>query len=118
MHEEIASRLRAPIFVSCRSIRLHKSSPFFFPHCLPMRQPDAISLRELQEPLLEDGNHDCSDPQAEKDLVRRLDKRLLAFAMLGNLVKALDNSALGTAKYKKTCGTKKTNCTAARECIH
>lgn len=34
--------------------------------------------------------------QDEMELVHRLDKRLLLFAMFGNLVKALDNSNLGT----------------------
>lgn len=38
------------------------------------------------------------DENEEKALVRRLDKHLLAFAMFGNLVKALDNSNLGTKK--------------------
>lgn len=33
--------------------------------------------------------------EQEKAYVRRLDKRLLAFAMFGNMVKALDNSNLG-----------------------
>jgi ACS family pantothenate transporter-like MFS transporter len=31
----------------------------------------------------------------ERELVHKLDKRLLLFAMFGNLVKALDNSNLG-----------------------
>ncbi|KAI9300387.1 major facilitator superfamily domain-containing protein [Cunninghamella echinulata] len=33
----------------------------------------------------------------EKNYVKRLDKRLLAFAMFGNMVKTLDNSNLGSA---------------------
>ncbi|ORY98400.1 major facilitator superfamily domain-containing protein [Absidia repens] len=35
--------------------------------------------------------------EEEQEYVRRLDKRLLAFAMFGNMVKALDNSNLGSA---------------------
>lgn len=82
-----------------------------------MRQPDAISLRELQEPLLENGAGDQIDPQAEKELVKRLDRRLLAFAMLGNVVKALDNSSLGTAN--KTCNKKHHSVCDRRRCnIH
>lgn len=34
----------------------------------------------------------------EVELVHRLDKRLLAFAMFGNLVKALDNTNLGNTR--------------------
>ncbi|KAI8149791.1 major facilitator superfamily domain-containing protein [Fennellomyces sp. T-0311] len=37
------------------------------------------------------------DPKHEKAFLNRLDKRLLGFAMLGNMVKALDNSNLGSA---------------------
>ena len=35
------------------------------------------------------------DPKYEKAFLYRLDRRLLGFAMLGNMVKALDNSNLG-----------------------
>ncbi|KAI8340229.1 major facilitator superfamily domain-containing protein [Chlamydoabsidia padenii] len=35
--------------------------------------------------------------EQEREYVKRLDKRLLAFAMFGNMVKALDNSNLGSA---------------------
>jgi len=35
----------------------------------------------------------------EIELVHRLDKRLLLFAMFGNLVKTLDNSNLGNIAY-------------------
>lgn len=34
----------------------------------------------------------------EIELVHRLDKRLLVFAMFGNLVKALDNTNLGNTR--------------------
>lgn len=37
------------------------------------------------------------DRIAEIELVHRLDKRLLLFAMFGNLVKTLDNSNLGNS---------------------
>ncbi|KAI7858788.1 major facilitator superfamily domain-containing protein [Circinella umbellata] len=37
------------------------------------------------------------DPKQERNFINRLDKRLLGFAMLGNMVKALDNSNLGSA---------------------
>ncbi|KAG0172046.1 hypothetical protein DFQ28_010092 [Apophysomyces sp. BC1034] len=37
------------------------------------------------------------DSKEERALVRRLDKRLLLFAMFGNLVKMLDNANLGSA---------------------
>jgi hypothetical protein len=32
--------------------------------------------------------------EAERALVRRLDRRLLAFAMMGNVIKVLDNTNL------------------------
>ncbi|KAI9494711.1 major facilitator superfamily domain-containing protein [Zychaea mexicana] len=44
-----------------------------------------------------DGDNVYIDPKHEKRLIQRLDKRLLGFAMLGNMVKALDNSNLGSA---------------------
>jgi ACS family pantothenate transporter-like MFS transporter len=39
--------------------------------------------------------------EQEKAYVRRLDKRLLAFAMFGNMVKALDNSNLGKNERRR-----------------
>ncbi|ORZ02961.1 major facilitator superfamily domain-containing protein [Syncephalastrum racemosum] len=42
-------------------------------------------------------NHTWVDIAEEQQLVRRLDKRLLAFAMMGNLVKTLDNTNLSNA---------------------
>lgn len=45
------------------------------------------------ELLHEEGVEDTKD--AERALVRRLDRRLLAFAMLGNVIKVLDNTNLG-----------------------
>lgn len=34
----------------------------------------------------------------ERELIHKLDKRLLLFAMFGNLIKTLDNSNLGKKK--------------------
>ncbi|CAO3686637.1 unnamed protein product [Umbelopsis ramanniana] len=44
-------------------------------------------------------NEELSDSsrEAERALVRRLDRRLLAFAMVGNVIKVLDNSNLANA---------------------
>lgn len=39
-----------------------------------------------------------STREAERALVRRLDRRLLAFAMLGNVIKVLDNTNLGSLR--------------------
>lgn len=39
-----------------------------------------------------------SSREAERALVRRLDRRLLAFAMVGNVIKVLDNSNLGEGR--------------------
>lgn len=48
-------------------------------------------------PLMMIGGEDASiEPKHEMALVSRLDRQLLLFAMLGNLVKALDNNNLGT----------------------
>ncbi|KAG2184714.1 hypothetical protein INT43_000627 [Umbelopsis isabellina] len=47
------------------------------------------------ELLYEEGVEDTKD--AERALVRRLDRRLLAFAMLGNVIKVLDNTNLANA---------------------
>jgi hypothetical protein len=44
------------------------------------------------ELLYEEGVEDTRE--AERALVRRLDRRLLAFAMLGNVIKVLDNTNL------------------------
>lgn len=45
-------------------------------------------------------NEELSDSsrEAERALVRRLDRRLLAFAMVGNVIKVLDNSNLGESR--------------------
>lgn len=54
---------------------------------------DSIELK-VQE---DDEKMPAFTRQDEIELVHRLDKRLLLFAMFGNLVKALDNSNLGSA---------------------
>jgi ACS family pantothenate transporter-like MFS transporter len=56
-------------------------------------QPTSIEMSPLtQEPLTR-----YIDRIQEQELVHRLDKRLLLFAMFGNLVKALDNTNLSSA---------------------
>ncbi|KAI9310129.1 major facilitator superfamily domain-containing protein [Dichotomocladium elegans] len=47
--------------------------------------------------MKEDKDNLWIDPRQERDLLKRLDRRLLIFAMLGNMVKALDNSNLASA---------------------
>lgn len=53
-------------------------------HCLEMSSDYELLNEELTETTRE----------AERALVRRLDRRLLAFAMMGNVIKVLDNTNL------------------------
>lgn len=56
---------------------------------------DAIAMEdEIKDPTTTTAPFKRSE---EMELVHRLDKRLLVFAMFGNLVKTLDNSNLGSA---------------------
>lgn len=66
-----------------------------------MRDREEEWLEEIDSIELQDQDEKNNPPftrQDEIELVHRLDKRLLLFAMFGNLVKALDNSNLGKPK--------------------
>lgn len=56
--------------------------------------------------------------QDERELVHRLDKRLLLFAMFGNLVKSLDNSNLGKLQILNDCLAVHTHHVIYSECIY
>jgi ACS family pantothenate transporter-like MFS transporter len=60
----------------------------------PVEQEEHHSI-EL-DPLSTNDGYEHMNRMDEIELVHRLDKRLLLFAMFGNLVKALDNTNLGT----------------------
>lgn len=57
-----------------------------------VEEEEPIELTELQQDSIINRQH-------EIELVHRLDKRLLLFAMFGNLVKVLDNTNLGNYNY-------------------
>ena len=54
-----------------------------------------IMMQVVNNNSNDDDSNVWIDPKQERNLIKRLDKRLLGFAMLGNMVKALDNSNLG-----------------------
>ncbi len=65
----------------------------------PMReQPQEHHSIELN-PLTDNNDTIIFKRSDEIELVHRLDKRLLLFAMFGNLVKTLDNTNLGKVLF-------------------
>lgn len=78
-----------------QNVNIFITSPFLFSFSLflPFFLSFSLKMEEKMEEKIEEFNRN-----EERELVHKLDKRLLFFAMFGNLIKALDNSNLGKEK--------------------
>ncbi|KAG0174731.1 hypothetical protein DFQ28_008545 [Apophysomyces sp. BC1034] len=56
-----------------------------------------VSQDDEESDISDPRSQSIDDQESQRALVRRLDKRLLLFAMFGNLVKTLDNTNLDQA---------------------
>lgn len=64
-------------------------------HALDASNVEQHELEPIDDAM--EQQHERCDEETERTLLTRLDRRLLLFAMLGNTIKTLDNTNLGTS---------------------